>query len=101
MSPSGLIQPNLLNKDARVKDRPDLVVVDEKGEPHIIDVTLSRKPYILWDSAKKLNEDYKLAIQRRLLESIAPVDRTALYVAPFELPSVGKVLDLTTFKNTS
>lgn len=40
-----IIKPKLLNTEAQVKDMPDLIVVDGSGDPHIIDISLSRKRY--------------------------------------------------------
>lgn len=101
ISSEGLVKPNLVNEEAFVKDRPDLIVVDSNGEPHIFDIVLSRKAHTFWHSAKRLNSDYKLAIQRQLLESICPTDNTALYVSPFILPAEGNILDLNSFSLSS
>lgn len=78
-----IVKPNLLHENGTVKDRPDLVVVDTHGTPHIIDLTLSRKQFSDWNSAKKINQDYKLGIFRQLAESIAPTKLSKLIVAPF------------------
>ena len=40
-----LIKPRLMNYDNEIKDSPDLVVVDSNGNPHIVDITLSRKSF--------------------------------------------------------
>lgn len=101
ISSEGLVKPNLVNESAAVKDRPDLIVIDQNGEPHIFDIVLSRKAHAFWHSAKVLNSDYKLAIQRQLLESVCPTDNSALYVSPFVLPATGNILDLNSFSLSS
>lgn len=91
---SGVVQPYLLNKTAKLKSIPDIVIVDGLGDPSIIDVTISRKPFIDWDPAKLLNQDYKLGLQRQLLQSICPTENGALYINSFFIPEVGGKLDL-------
>ena len=91
-------KPNLISEDAlSVKDRPDFVVVDSNGNAHIVDVTFSRKSLSDWDSSKRLSQDYKLGIQRQLLESHVPTNRSGLYIAPFIMPS----MDLENFSFSS
>lgn len=43
---SVLVRPKILTKGTLLKDTPDIVVIDSKGNPHIIDLTLSRKPIL-------------------------------------------------------
>lgn len=84
-----IIKPNLISNDGlSVKDRPDFVVIDSNGNSHILDVTLSRKSLLDWNSAKKLNQDYKLGIQRQLLENYVPTNNSGLYIAPFIMPAM-------------
>ena len=95
-----LTRPNLVNDIGKVKDRPDVVVVDHRGNPHVLDVSLSRKPMKDWDPAKILNQYYKLGIQRQLLESLTITDRTTLSAAVFVLPMDGKLHNIQNFNYT-
>lgn len=47
--------------------RIDLVVIDKKGDAHIIDYKTSPKPYIDYNDAKKLGYSYQLATYSRIL----------------------------------
>lgn len=99
---TGVIQPYLTNSGAELKSKPDVVIIDESGDPHILDVTISRKRYGNWDSAKVANSDYKLAIQRQMLQSLCPVDRGSVYVIPFLLPEGDNgILELKEFSYTA
>ena len=46
----------------------DLVVVDPKGNIHVIDYKTSPKTYSEYDDAKKLTFNYQLATYRRMIE---------------------------------
>jgi ATP-dependent exoDNAse (exonuclease V) beta subunit len=47
--------------------RIDLIVIDSKGNTHIIDYKTSPKPYVQYNSAKKLGYTYQLAAYTRIL----------------------------------
>ena len=100
MSNANLTKIHLVNNEATVKSSPDIIIVDEHGDPHIIDISISRKSFNEWDSAKILNSDYKLGIQRQLLESHVPTDRTSLYNNIFLLPVSSDIFDLDNFTFT-
>ncbi len=78
-----IVKPRLVHYDKGVKASPDLVIVDANGNPHILDLSLSRKPFVDWHSAKVLTQDYKLAIERQMLELVCSTKKSGLYVAPF------------------
>lgn len=89
------------NKIGKVKDSIDIISVSSDGVPHIIDISLSRKPYREWDSAKLGLSAYKLGIQKQILESVCPTKNSGLYVVPFYLPETNGILDLFNFSITS
>lgn len=89
------------NEIGKVKDSIDIISVSSDGVPHIIDISLSRKPYRDWDSAKLGLSAYKLGIQKQLLESVCPTKNSGLYVVPFYLPESNGKLDLFNFSITS
>lgn len=78
-----IVKPRLIHYEGGVKASPDLIVIDANGNPHIIDISLSRKPFGDWHSAKTLTQDYKLGIERQLTELICSTKNAGLYVAPF------------------
>lgn len=80
-----IIRPRLIHYDSEVKSSPDIVIVDQNGNPHIFDITLSRKPTSEWNSAKLLLQDYKLGVERQMLELICSTKKSGLYLAPFYL----------------
>jgi ATP-dependent exoDNAse (exonuclease V) beta subunit len=45
----------------------DLLVIDEKGIPHLIDYKTSTKPYTEFHNTKKLAYAYQLAVYERIL----------------------------------
>lgn len=67
----------------------DLVAIDSAGTAHIFDITTSKKSFAAWDSAKKLTNDWSLAIKRQLIGQALPIDDTQLYIIPITVQSLG------------
>ena len=66
--------------------RIDLVVIDKKGDAHIIDYKTSPKPYIDYNDAKKLGYSYQLATYSRILaQNGLRFNAIRSFVAPIQL----------------
>lgn len=79
----------------------DLVAVDSAGTAHIFDIVTSKRAFNSWDSAKKLTNDWSLAIKRQLIAQALPVEDTQLYVIPLVIQSLGNpsTVSLDDFQN--
>jgi len=64
----------------------DLVVIDPKGNIHVIDYKTSPKPYSEYDDAKKLTFNYQLATYRRMIEQrgFNLTGESGVYVIPVQ-----------------
>lgn len=66
--------------------RIDLVVVDSKGNTHIVDYKTSPKPYSKYNSVKKLGYTYQLAAYTRILaQNGLKYNNIRSFVAPIQL----------------
>lgn len=66
--------------------RIDLVVVDSKGNAHVIDYKTSPKPYTKYNDAKKLGYTYQLATYTRILaQNGLRYNNMRSFVAPIQL----------------
>ena len=66
--------------------RIDLLVIDSKGDAHIIDYKTSPKPYVKYNSAKKLGYTYQLATYTRILaQNGVRYNNIRSFVAPIQL----------------
>lgn len=81
-----------LNKQFEGKDgmtivgRVDLLFLDEKGYPHVVDYKTSPKTYEDYNSAKKLGFTYQLATYKRMLSRLGlRTEATDLIVAPIQM----------------
>lgn len=64
----------------------DLVIIDPKGNIHVIDYKTSPKPYSEYDDAKKLTFNYQLATYRRMIEQrgFNLTGESGVYVIPVQ-----------------
>ena len=61
----------------------DLLVIDNKGNSHIIDYKTSPKPYNKYSEAKKLAFSYQIAVYNRILNSYGiNTDDSEMLVVP-------------------
>lgn len=66
--------------------RIDLVVVDSKGNAHVVDYKTSPKPYVQYNSAKQLGYVYQLATYTRILaQNGVNFNKIRSFVAPIQL----------------
>lgn len=74
--------------------RIDLLVVDSKGDAHIIDYKTSPKPYIKYNDAKKLGYTYQLATYTRILaQNGLRYNNIRSFVAPIQLEGFREDVD--------
>lgn len=66
----------------------DLVAIDSTGGAHIFDIVTSKRSFNSWDSAKKLNYDWSLAIKRQLIGQALPIEDVQLYIIPLIVQSL-------------
>ena len=67
--------------------------ISPSGEVDIYEVAVTRNRYEDWHSAKKITTDFKLGVNRQLLENIVPTYSSSLYVQPVIFPTKdGKIL---------
>ena len=72
--------------DLNVLGRLDLLVIDEKGVPHIMDYKTSPKSYDNFNSAKRLTFTYQLSTYERMLRRYGfRTDATTLNIIPLQL----------------
>ena len=70
----------------QILGRIDLIVVDSKGNAHIIDYKTSPKPYTEYNNAKKLGYTYQLAAYSRILaQNNIRYNNIRSFVAPIQL----------------
>ena len=80
--------------------RIDLLVVDSKGNAHIIDYKTSPKPYVKYNSAKKQAFTYQLATYTRILaQNNLKYHGMRSFVAPIQLEGFRPDTDGFTFDN--
>lgn len=74
----------------------DLLVIDQYGNPQIIDYKTSDKPYDKYDSAKKRTFYYQLGLYHRLIgrTGVNLTASTRLYIAPLEMQDFRKEDDV-------
>ena len=66
--------------------RIDLIVIDSKGNAHVLDYKTSPKPYINYNSAKKRSYTYQLATYTRILaQNGLKYNNIRSFVAPIQL----------------
>ena len=71
---------------SQILGRIDLVVIDSKGNVHIIDYKTSPKPYHKYNEAKKLGYTYQLATYSRILaQNGLKYNNIRSFVAPIQL----------------
>ena len=78
------------------------LTISPDGTTDIYEFKASRQNFNEWDSAKKLQADYKLGINRQILEDMLPGDMStkysSLYITPIVLPTdVNGYIDLNRF----
>lgn len=77
--------------DLKVIGRVDLIAVDSKGNPHIIDYKTSPKDYESYSGAKKLGFTYQLATYERMLRKLGIyTGKTDLLIAPIKMENFRK-----------
>lgn len=82
--------------------RIDLLVLDSKGVPHIVDYKTSPKSYDQYNSAKKLGFTYQLAIYERMLGLHGlSTSASQIFVAPIKLDEFKKEGDAWSYKSIS
>lgn len=71
--------------------------ISPEGVPSIYDIKVSRKPFKNWHSAKVITEDYKLGINKQLLENIANTSMSSLSIVPVIFPEKDGKIDANAF----
>ena len=80
--------------------RIDLLVIDSKGNAHVIDYKTSPKPYTHYNSAKKLSYTYQLATYTRILaQNGLRYNNMRSFVAPIQLEGFRPDTEGYTFEN--
>lgn len=70
----------------QILGRMDLLVIDSKGNTHVIDYKTSPKPYTAYNSVKKLGYTYQLATYTRILaQNGLRYNNMRSFVAPIQL----------------
>ena len=68
-----------------------MISISPEGIPDIFEMKISRNEYSEWHSAKKLRADYKLGLNRQLLEDLLPSEystkMSSLYILPVIFPT--------------
>lgn len=73
----------------------DLLVIDSKGNSHIIDYKTSPKPYDKYSEAKKLAFSYQIAVYNRILNSYGiNTDDSEMLVVPIQMQNFRKEGDI-------
>lgn len=71
--------------------------VSPEGVADIYEIKVSRDAMKDWHSAKRITTDYKLGINRQLLENITSTSATSLYVQPVVFPTKGNKILMDSF----
>lgn len=80
--------------------RIDLLVIDSKGNTHVVDYKTSPKPYTQYNSAKKLGYTYQLATYTRILaQNNLRYSNMRSFVAPIQLEGFKPDTEGYTFDN--
>lgn len=101
-SSSAFLSNLIINRQQSISGYPgivsfaSLVSVDPTGTPDIYEFKVSRNEFSDWHSAKKLRADYKLGLNRQLLEDVIPTPHStkmsSLYILPIIFPTNAKGL---------
>lgn len=75
---------------AQIVGHIDIITVDGNGDSHIFSIRSSKENYGNWDSAKRLDTDYRLAFQRALLGQYVNIANTGLTIIPV---SIGELIN--------
>ncbi len=88
---SGKTPNPIPGKGDTILGKIDLLVVDDKGNTHIIDYKTSPKPYEEYNAAKELAFTYQIAVYNRLLASYGiRQDDSEMLVVPLQLDGFRK-----------
>lgn len=81
----------------------NLLAVDVSGNAHIFAIKASKNSFGDWDSAKLLDSDWELALQKQLLGQHINIENTQLYIVPIAITSLKNPnrISLEEFKNRS
>ena len=80
----------------------DLLVIDEKGVPHLIDYKTSTKTYNNFHSTKKLAYTYQLAVYERILSNYGiRTDESTSTIIPIQIQDMNYVNDKWTYSGIS
>ena len=91
---------NTIKDTDQLLGRIDLLVIDSKGNAHIIDYKTSPKPYTHYNSAKKLSYTYQLATYTRILaQNGLRYNNMRSFVAPIQLEGFRPDTEGYTFEN--
>lgn len=60
--------------------------ISSSGEVDIYEIAVSRNAFNDWHSAKKITTDFKLGVNRQLLENIVPTYNSSMYIQPVVFP---------------
>lgn len=73
---------------ANIKGIINLAAVDINGNTHIFKIKASKNGFENWDSAKLLDSDWELALERQLLGQHVNIDKSQLYIVPITILSL-------------
>lgn len=91
---------NTIKDTDQLLGRIDLLVIDSKGNAHVIDYKTSPKPYTHYNSAKKLSYTYQLATYTRILaQNGLRYNNMRSFVAPIQLEGFRPDTEGYTFEN--
>jgi hypothetical protein len=93
ISESGIVTPGLKITDPEKNVNSKIHLLRNDGTLDLFQIAVTRNPYSLWDSSKKLDQDYYLALRRHILNYYNDMSKSSLFVVPIVISEMNGRLD--------
>ena len=92
-----------LNKTQNIQGQPGIssevpyLSISPDGRVDIYEIAVSRNEYDDWHSAKKLTTDFRLGVNRQLMENITDMSKSSMYIQTVIFPESDGKINLNAF----